>query len=346
MKTHPFFGVAGKRLAATLATVAAMLVASPLAVGDYRSSAGVDEYIDELVATHGFSRDWLMRVFQGATRKDRIIAAITRPAEKVKPWHEYREIFINDKRIDAGVEFWQRHRDVLAAADAQYGVAGEIVVAIIGVETLYGRYLGSYRVIDALSTLGFDYPRRAAFFRNELTEFLLLVREEGKDPFEPMGSYAGAMGYGQFIPSSYRAYAVDFDGDGRRDIWTNETDAIGSVANYFARHGWRGEGAAMVRVELADESAAGLADTGLALQHTVGELRGRGVAGIDALAADAGAALFRMQAEDGVQYWLGLHDFYVVTRYNRSAMYALAVLQLGEAIRTRRDAASSVAGGG
>ena len=333
------------RALSTLA-VAGMVLAAPLFCwADYNGNPDVTKYANGLVSSHGFGRDWLTRVFVGATKQDSIIDAMSRPAEKVKPWHEYRQIFVTDKRIEAGIAFWQRHREAVAAAHKQYGVPGEVVVAIIGVETFYGRYLGSHRVIDALATLAFDYPPRAQFFRKELTEFLLLVREEAKDPFEPMGSYAGAMGFGQFIPSSYRAYAVDFDDDGRRDIWTNETDAIGSVANYFARHGWRGRAPAALQVGLADPTVAALANQGFELRKTVGEWRDRGVTGVDTLPADAGAALFRMQAEDGEQYWLGFHDFYVVTRYNRSAMYALAVLQLSERIRQELDAASAVVGG-
>lgn len=322
----------------TLAAATALLLSPHAATADYASRPEVQAYLDELSARHGFSRQWLSGVLAGAERKDSIIEAISRPAEKAKPWHEYRGIFVTDERIRAGVDFWREHARPVAAAQEQYGVAAEVVVAIIGVETYYGRYLGRYRVIDALSTLAFDYPRRARFFRGELTEFLLLVREGGHDPFTPMGSYAGAMGYGQFIPSSYRAYAVDFDADGVRDIWTNKTDAIGSVANYFARHGWRGRGPAVLPVELADPTLDEVANAGLELEHTVGALRDRGVTGIDELPADARAALFRMQAAGGDEYWLGLHDFYVVTRYNRSAMYALAVLQLAAEIRQHFDA--------
>lgn len=321
----------------TLAAV--VLLLAPLAVtADYASRPEVQAYIDEVSARHGFSRQWLSDVLAGAERKDSIIEAISRPAEKAKPWHEYRGIFVTDERIAAGVDFWHEHGATVAAAERQYGVAAEVVVAVIGVETYYGRYLGRYRVIDALATLAFDYPRRARFFRDELTEYLLLVREGGHDPFAPMGSYAGAMGYGQFIPSSYRAYAVDFDADGVRDIWTNKADAIGSVANYFAHHGWRGQGPAVLRVELEDPTLDEVANAGLELEHTVGALRTRGVTGIDALPADARAALFRMQALDGDEYWLALHDFHVVTRYNRSAMYALAVLQLAAEIRRHFDA--------
>ena len=322
----------------TLAVATVLLLTPHSATADYASRPEVQTYLDELSARHGFSRQWLSGVLAGAQRKDSIIEAISRPAEKAKPWHEYRDIFVTDERIVAGVDFWQEHGDTVAAAQEQYGVAAEVIVAVIGVETYYGRYLGRYRVIDALSTLAFDYPRRARFFKGELTEFLLLVREGGHDPFAPMGSYAGAMGYGQFIPSSYRAYAVDFDADGVRDIWTNKADAIGSVANYFARHGWRGHGPAVLRVEVGDPTLDGVANAGLELEHTAGVLRSRGVTGIDALPDDARVALFRMQAADGDEYWLGLHDFYVVTRYNRSAMYALAVLQLAAEIRRHFDA--------
>ncbi|MCY3810396.1 MAG: lytic murein transglycosylase B [Gammaproteobacteria bacterium] len=320
--------------------VATVLLLTPHATADYASRPEVQAYLDDLSARHGFSRQWLSSVLTGAERKDSIIEAISRPAEKAKPWHEYRGIFVADDRIVAGVDFWREHGGTVAAAQEQYGVAAEVIVAVIGVETYFGRYLGRYRVIDALSTLAFDYPRRARFFKGELTEFLLLVREGGHDPFAPMGSYAGAMGYGQFIPSSYRAYAVDFDADGVRDIWTNKADAIGSVANYFARHGWRGQGPAVLRVELENPALDEVANAGLELEHTVGALRDQGVVGIDALPADSRAALFRMQAVDGDEYWLALHDFYVVTRYNRSAMYALAVLQLATEIRRHFDASA------
>ena len=324
----------GARKAVALAVVA-LAWAIPPAWGDYSTRPEVGDYIDGLVADHGFHRDWLIGVFKGAKKSDEVIEKISRPAEKALAWHEYRSIFLTDKRIDAGVEFWRVHRDALDRATRRYGVAGEIIVAIIGVETFYGRYLGTHRVIDALATLAFDYPRRSAFFTGELTQFLLLVREEAKDPFEPVGSYAGAMGYGQFISSSYRNYSVDFDGDRRRDIWSNKTDAIGSVANYFAVHGWRGDGPPAVRVDIRDERVLDVADQGLELAHTVAELRTRGVVVPDAVADAQNAALFTMTLADGEEHWLGLHDFYVITRYNRSALYALAVLQLSEAIAGR-----------
>ena len=325
---------------ACLAIVVAVLVfPSESVANDYSTRAEVVDYIDGLVAGHGFHREWLLDVFEGAEKSDEVIRKISRPAEKALAWHQYRRIFLTQERIDAGVEFWRVHRDALDAARDRYGVPAEMIVAIIGVETFYGRILGSHRVIDSLATLAFDYPPRSAFFTDELTQFLLLVREERKDPFAPMGSYAGAMGYGQFISSSYRNYAVDFDGDGRRDIWTNKTDAIGSVANYFARHGWKGEALPAVRVEIRDDRVLELADAGLELAHTVGELRERGAVVPNEVGDSEQAALFTMQLAEGEEYWLARHDFYVITRYNRSALYALAVVQLSEAIRSGFESA-------
>lgn len=330
----------GTRPLACLAIVVAVLVFPAESVAsDYSTRAEVVDYIDGLVAGHGFHREWLLDVFEGAEKSDEVIRKISKPAEKALAWHQYRRIFLTEARIDAGVEFSKAHRDALDAAGDRYGVPAEMIVAIIGVETFYGRILGSHRVIDSLATLAFDYPPRSAFFKDELTQFLLLVREERKDPFAPVGSYAGAMGYGQFISSSYRNYAVDFDGDGRRDIWTNKTDAIGSVANYFARHGWKGEAPPAVRVEIRDDRVLELADAGLELAHSVGELRERGAVVPNEVGDSEKAALFTMQLAEGKEYWLARHDFYVITRYNRSALYALAVLQLSEAIRSGFESA-------
>lgn len=330
----------GTRPLAFVAIVVALLVfLAESGWADYSTRAEVVDYVDGLVTEHGFDRQWLLDVFEGAEKSDDVIRKISKPAEKALAWHQYRRIFLTQERIDAGVEFWSAHRDALDAARDRYGVTAEMIVAIIGVETFYGKYLGSHRVIDSLATLAFDYPPRSAFFKGELTHFLLLVREEGKDPFAPVGSYAGAMGYGQFISSSYRNYAVDFDGDRLRDIWTNKTDAIGSVANYFAEHGWKGETAPAVRVEIRDDRVLELADAGLELAHTTGELRERGAVIPNEVGDAENAALFTMELAEGKEYWLARHDFYVITRYNRSALYALAVLQLSEAIRSGFESA-------
>ena len=319
-----------------MATVTALLLYGPVSA-DYSAREDVRAYVDELVLAHGFGREALLETFAAARHQPRIVEAMSRPAERALKWFQYRNIFLKKERIAGGIEFWANNSAALESAEADFNVAPEYVVAIIGVETYFGRVMGSHRVLDALSTLAFDYPPRAGFFRNELTEFLLLAREEKRSPADLKGSYAGAMGYGQFIPSSYRHYAVDFDGDGIRDIWTNTTDAIGSVANYFARHGWRGEGDVVLRVKASGREAEEAANTGLSLNRTVTEFRELGVE-IPDIDGEANAALFRMELQDGVEYWLALHDFYVITRYNRSAMYALAVHQLSQAIKDGRDA--------
>jgi len=305
---------------------------------DYTERADVRAYIAEVARDHAFTTTELEQLLARAERKQSILDAISRPAERTLAWHEYRNIFLKEPRISQGLDFWAEHAETLERARIRYGVEPEFVVAIIGVETSYGRITGRYRVIDALTTLGFDYPPRADFFRRELTQFLLLTREEAFEPTTLMGSYAGAMGYGQFIPSSFRAYAVDFDADGRRDILRNPTDAIGSVANYFARHGWRAGGQVAVPVELAgNATGAELINDSLELDSTVGALVDRGVR-VAGLAPEEAAELFVMQGAAGEEYWLGLNNFYVITRYNRSRMYALAVLQLAQEIREQREA--------
>ncbi|MEM1435785.1 MAG: lytic murein transglycosylase B [Pseudomonadota bacterium] len=326
----------------TLLVAIALLVYST-ARADYADREDVRVYVDALVADHGFERAWVEDVLGKARRQQSIIDAISRPAEKVLKWHEYRRIFIEDRRIERGLEFWNEHRQALERAEAEYGVPAHYIVAIIGVETRYGRILGGYRVLDALATLGFDYEPRAKFFRKELTEFLLLSQEERRDPTELKGSYAGAMGYGQFIPSSYRSYAVDFDGDGQRDIWSNPVDAIGSVANYFKRHGWRGDSAVIELASMpADDEARkqldALANQSLKPEMPVGQLRELGLFVAD-VPNEARAALFRMEQPETSEYWLGLHDFYVISRYNHSRMYALVVYQLGQLLAASQGSA-------
>jgi membrane-bound lytic murein transglycosylase B len=320
--------------------VVGLLLYGPANAG-YAEREDVQAYIEELVSEHGFSKAELNEVFEDAERQQSIIDRMERPAERRLKWYEYRNNFITDARVDKGVEFWANNEAALLAAEANYNVSAEYIVAILGIETSFGSYMGSDRVLDALSTLAFDYPPRSKFFRSELTQFLLLVREEGRKAGELKGSYAGAMGYGQFIPSSYRAYAVDFDGDGMRDIWHNKTDAIGSVANYFNKHGWRGDGPVVVEAAVTSQAADAAANQGMALKVTVNDLRLLGVEVAD-LEGDAKAALFRMEQRNGPEYWVGLHDFYVITRYNRSPMYALAVHQLSQTIKAKRSALITV----
>ncbi|MDG4551891.1 MAG: lytic murein transglycosylase B [Candidatus Contendobacter sp.] len=299
--------------------------------------ADVQAFIREMAARHGFNAARLQAVFGRAHAQPSIIAAMSRPAE-AKPWYAYRTIFVNPKRIQGGVEFWRANAAALARAEQVHGVPPEIVVAIIGVETQYGGNMGKYRVLEALSTLAFDYPRRADYFRKELENFLLLTRAEGIDPLTPRGSYAGAMGYGQFMPSSFRSYAVDFDGDGHRDLWRNPRDAIGSVANYFKKHGWRTGEPVAVPAQVSGAAWPALVSRKLGQpQYSVASLQGRGVLPQTPVAGGQSAMLLEFQGREGPEYWLGFDNFYVITRYNHSQLYAMAVYQLSQEIRERHE---------
>jgi len=300
---------------------------------DYVNHDGVKRFMDELVNEHGFERAYLQAQFDQAVRKQNILDAISRPAEKSKPWKDYRKIFVTDKRINQGKAFLEKYQADLQRAEDSYGVPKQIIAAIIGVETYYGRIKGSYRVVDALSTLAFDYPPRSKFFRKQLKEYFLLVREQGFDPLDVKGSYAGAMGYGQFIPSSYRHYAVDFDGDGVADIINNPIDAIGSVANYFKMHGWKTGAPVVSKARVAETHNDELANSGLKPKVSVGEIRKQGFTPRADYADDELATLIKLDGKRGLEYWVGLKNFYVITRYNHSRMYAMAVYQLSERLR-------------
>ncbi|CAB5527238.1 lytic murein transglycosylase B [Stutzerimonas stutzeri] len=313
----------------------AVLGSVPLHAADY-TGANVDEFIAEMTRDYGFASEQLRDLFKQAERKQAILDAISRPAERVKPWKEYRPIFLTDSRVAQGVDFWRENEAALSRAEAEYGVPAEIIVAIIGVETFYGRNTGSHRVIDALSTLGFDYPPRQPFFRQQLKEFLLLTREEQVDPLTLKGSYAGAMGLPQFMPSSFRAYAVDFDGDGHIDIWNNPTDAIGSAASYFKQHGWAAGEPVVARAKVSGERFEEGLTVGLESQKNAGEMRALGWQFDKSVADQTAVTAFRLEGAEGDEYWLGLPNFYVITRYNRSVMYAMAVHQLSQLLADAR----------
>ncbi len=296
-------------------------------------------FIDRVSAEHGFDRAELTTLLDGATINSRVLELISRPAERVVPWYEYRGIFLNDGRIEAGVQFWKDNAETLEAMAERHGVEPAILVATIGIESLFGTRMGAIPVLDALSTLAFAYPPRSAFFSGELESFLLLSREEGADVLQASGSYAGAMGAGQFIPSSFRAYAVDGDGDGRRDLWGDWDDILASVANYYAVHRWRT--AEPVAADASRPSAWSGPEPGggLELNETVGSLKGLGYEFAADLPEDSPARVFAMERdEDTFEYWVGFSNFYVITRYNRSSKYALAVHQLSEAIRSAYEA--------
>ena len=294
--------------------------------------ADVKSFIARMVEEHAYDRDKLLQVIGAAESKDSILEAISRPAERTLNWAEYRNIFLTDERISAGTIFWKEHETDLNRISEESGVSIEILVGIIGVETYYGRITGNYRVLDALATLAFDYPPRSTFFTRELEHFLLLVREEGMEATDATGSYAGAMGRPQFMPSSFRAYAVDSTNDGKRDIWTNWADVIGSVANYFVRHGWTKDQQVVASATLGSQWQGETPENTLNPQETVTSLSQQGVIFSTALAGDEKSHLLTLEGEDGEEYWVGFPNFFVITRYNRSVMYALAVHQLGQEI--------------
>jgi membrane-bound lytic murein transglycosylase B len=317
-----------------LAGVAACFfpVASALAVD--LDQPEVEAFIDTMVEEHDFDREQLRDTLDAAEVKQSILDAIARPAEKTKSWAEYREIFITPERIEAGAQFWNDNEDALREVSESSGVPIEMLVGIIGVETYFGRITGSFRVLDALATLAFSYPPRAKFFRRELQEYLLLVREEGMQATDATGSYAGAMGRPQFMPSSFRAYAVDATGDGKRDIWNNWTDVAGSIANYFLEHGWKSGEDVAARASLGDDwqGPAPEPKNTLKPSDTIASLSRKGVMFVTDLPGDSQGELLTYEGADGLEHWVGFHNFFVITRYNRNVMYALAVHQLGEEI--------------
>ena len=292
----------------------------------------VREFIDRMVEEYSYDRDSVTRIIATAEFKESILEAISRPAEKRLQWHEYRDIFLTGERIRTGADFWREHRETLEHISNETGVSVEILVGIIGVETYYGRITGNYRVLDALATLAFDYPPRSRFFTKELEQFLLLVREEGMDAADATGSYAGAMGRPQFMPSSYRAYAVDSTEDGKRDIWTNWTDVIGSVANYFVRHGWAENREVVAAATLSTKWQGDTPENTLTPRETVTSLSRQGVMFSTELAGNEKSQLITLQGKNDDEFWVGFHNFFVITRYNRSVMYAMAVHQLGQEI--------------
>ncbi len=300
---------------------------------DYLSRVEVQKFIDEFSVKNKYSKESLDILFKKVTRQTQVLEAIQRPAEKKKNWEEYQKIFITDKRIKEGMAFWTENAPILAAAEREYGVPPEIVVAIVGVETFYGRYKGKYPVLDSLVTLGFDYPPRQKFFRSELAEFLLLAQEENLDPLAIKGSYAGAMGKSQFISSSYRRYAVDFDENGRRDLWESNEDVIGSVANYFKHHGWKANEIITVPAKVQGKRYKALLEKGLKPVASISELPQYDVDAEHNADAKQAVALLEFKNNDSDEYWLGFNNFYVITRYNHSHMYAMAVYQLSQQIK-------------
>lgn len=299
----------------------------------------IDAFVEYTAATYGVDRAQVRAVLAQAEKKQGIIDAMNRPAEAVKKWFEYRPIFINDARINGGVAFYKANRAALDRVAAETGVPAEYIVAIIGVETSYGRVTGNYRVVDALYTLAFDYPKRAPFFAGELAQLFALKKAEPQlDLLALKGSYAGAMGMGQFMPSSYRLWAKDGDGDGRRDLLTHLPDVFASIANYFVVHGWERGGPVVARAS-RDPAAADFAPENYEPVYPLADLAARGYRPLPGQPSVEGATLLSLDGDAGREYWLAYRNFYVITRYNRSPMYSLAVHQLAQAIRAGADGA-------
>lgn len=308
--------------------------------GDFANNPNAQQFIDRMVNKHGFDRQQLQEILSQAKRLDSVLRLMDNqaPTTSVKPpsgpngaWLRYRKKFITPDNVQNGVVFWNQYEDALNRAWQVYGVPPEIIVGIIGVETRWGRVMGKTRILDALATLSFNYPRRAEYFSGELETFLLMARDEQDDPLNLKGSFAGAMGYGQFMPSSYKQYAVDFSGDGHINLW-DPVDAIGSVANYFKAHGWvKGDQVAV----MANGQAPGLPN-GFKTKYSISQLAAAGLTPQQPLGNHQQASLLRLDVGTGYQYWYGLPNFYTITRYNHSTHYAMAVWQLGQAVALAR----------
>lgn len=297
----------------------------------YEQRDDVQQFIKQMVQKHNFDAAELEKQFARAEKLEGVLEKIARPAEKTLNWKQYQKIFLNDKRITRGIDFMRTHRELLQRAEDKFGVPVEIIAAIVGVETYYGKLSGKTAVFDSLTTLGFDYPPRADFFRRELEQLLLLAREEDIDVKTVRGSYAGAMGMPQFISSSYRRYAVDFDDDGKRDLWHSLPDVVGSVANYFKVHGWKKGESILHPVTAAKAGEPG--NNKLKPYKTVAEFIEQGVKPQTDIPLDARATLLTFDGKNGIENWLGLNNFYVITRYNHSSLYAMAVYHLSERLR-------------
>lgn len=326
------------------------LAAGSSQAGDFSQYEELTAMIAQLEADKTYAPGELAGIFSSVMRQDRILELIARPAEKSKEWKDYRPIFMTESRVRDGLSFWDQHRDTLTRAEQTYGVPASMILAILGVETKYGSNKGGFKVIEALATLGLDYPPRAPFFRKELREFLVLSKQNGMDPLAVQGSYAGAMGFPQFMPSSWRRLAVDFDGDGRIDLINNPVDAIGSIGNYLKANGWRQGEPVAVRARIQGQDYDNATSKELKPATTLAELARQGLSPREpltqAMPATTAVSGLRLQGTNGGEFWIGFNNFFVITTYNRSILYAMAAHQLAEALdtaRKERDQAVAVA---
>ena len=312
--------------------VAPLVSALEIPGGDYQGREDVIAFVQRMAAETDYTEAELANLFAQVEKQEHLFAKLDKPAEKELEWYQYRKIFIKDKRVELGVQFWQQHRELLSQVSEKTGVPPEIIVAIIGVETFYGIYKGKDPVFDSLVTLAFDYPRRAKFFTRELEQFLLLAKEQGFDARALRGSYAGAMGMPQFISSSYRNFAIDFDQDGQTNLFDNVADIAGSVANYFVKHGWQPEGRVARPLVAIEKNTVDSLEPGMKPDYTWADLKRSGLTSEFSITEETPVALVRLQQRDQPEYWAGFQNFYVITRYNHSELYAMAVYQLAKLI--------------
>ena len=309
--------------------------AAEVKLGDYKNRADVNQFIERMARQTDYTEPELIKLFSAVKKQSHLFELLDKPAEKELEWHQYRHIFIKDKRIEQGVRFWRQHAELLSRIRLKTGVPEEIIVAIVGVETFYGLYEGKDPVFDSLVTLAFDYPKRSEFFSRELEQFLLLAKEQKLDPRALRGSYAGAMGMPQFISSSYRSFAVDFDGDGQANLFDSIPDILASVANYFVRHGWRVGEAVAGPLTALETNSINLLKPGVKTTYKWSDLVKNGLYSKTELDPDTAVALVELRQKNEVEYWVGLQNFYVITRYNHSELYAMAVYQLSLLIKDR-----------
>ncbi len=327
---YRLLSIVGMALSVTFATFAQTAQSAEL-------KPEVEAWVLRMEREHQFDATELRNMLSQFKPNKTIIKAINSPATS-KPWHFFQNLYVTDSRVDGGVAFWNENAELLERARVKYGVPEEVVTSIIGIESFYGKRTGRFQVADALYTLGFEVPRRSKFFRSQFEHFLLLTRENGFEPLEIKGSFAGAMGIPQFIPSSYREYAVDFDGDGRTDLWNSVADAVGSVANYLSRFGWNDGEQVVLRTKLSISDTDKLESLGVKPSLTMKQFRARGVEPDGDIADDTDGGFFVLEDKQGPQYWISLKNFYVITRYNRSKNYAMAVHQLSQEIAQERRA--------
>ncbi len=307
--------------------------------GDFDQYEELQALIASLEREAIYPRGELDTVFSQVKRQNKALEAMMRPAEGTKEWKDYRPSFLTNERINRGLDFWDKYHEALEVAEQQFGVPQEIILAILGVETKFGGNKGGFKVLDTLTTMAFDFPRRSTFFRQELKNYLILCKQQGLNPTEPLGSYAGAMGFPQFMPSSWRNLGIDFDGDNKADLINNPVDAIGSIANYFAVNGWKKDEVIATRAKIIGDNYDELINTKeLKTLNTLAELKSKGLDAKEGTFADSTpVSALRLQGDNGAEFWLTFNNFYVITTYNRSHLYAMAVFQLSQALKEAKQ---------